>query len=565
MFFSNKKSLKNLNQIHSFLPNLQTAHLSAAKPFPARWYGGKPVGMVWANSTLFNSYTKIQIKLFHSTPIVGVDPVTNNNVNVNNNNNSINTSNELPNTSNVVQDAINWQTPEDMQVRFFDPAAQAAHQNNLFNNEVSISHHASPSSLQQVSGEVMGGEKEIDALNSTDQSPFDTDNFMPSSTTYSESFKYFIDQDGKLINFNELVENVDAVVYVSRYLIEKYKLDPALIDKAKILDLVNYISLEKEIKVIDLYNYVRERVNKDPNYFSLLKESSNLKEGLILDKSNSQDSNMTDPMGERKPFGKFGDYTINQISVELTDRFQNLNMDRIINSVKVAADAAPLLTNTLSFTMILKTYLKFVHNRAYPSGITPNQLQVMRTVRERHLSLFCVFGIPLVMLAVKSMKPKDALSVTFSSEGVSTSSSLLINNESNLNKSSLFLIASKINKFIPNSFKVFIKLSLFILLIIKFLGFNYIDIFISTYYLKFIIYIIGISAINFQILNLYLLNKFSSKEVTIPSILPDFIINWLNEFKMICESKESINEFKKLYYIEILVYIIILVIVKSFF
>ena len=105
----------------------------------------------------------------------------------------------------------------------------------------------------------------------------------------------------------------------------------------------------------------------------------------------------------------------------------------------------------------------------------------------------------------------------------------------------------------------------FILLIIKFLGFNYIDIFISTYYLKFIIYIIGISAINFQILNLYLLNKFSSKEVTIPSILPDFIINWLNEFKMICESKESINEFKKLYYIEILVYIIILVIVKSFF
>ena len=63
----------------------------------------------------------------------------------------------------------------------------------------------------------------------------------------------------------------------------------------------------------------------------------------------------------------------------------------------------------------------------------------------------------------------------------------------------------------------------------------------------------------YQFLNLYLLHKFSNNNIKIPEVLPDFLINWLKDFKIICSNKESINVIKKTYYIEISIYLVILI------
>ena len=65
----------------------------------------------------------------------------------------------------------------------------------------------------------------------------------------------------------------------------------------------------------------------------------------------------------------------------------------------------------------------------------------------------------------------------------------------------------------------------------------------------------------YQLLNIYLLHKFSKQNVKIPKVLPEFIINWLNEFYIISSSIESIKFFKQTYYIQISLYLLIMIII----
>ena len=64
------------------------------------------------------------------------------------------------------------------------------------------------------------------------------------------------------------------------------------------------------------------------------------------------------------------------------------------------------------------------------------------------------------------------------------------------------------------------------------------------------------------IIELFLLHKFYvNKNYTIPKVLPDFIINWLNSLKILASTEESLIAAKKLYYFFFNLFFIIFVIV----
>jgi hypothetical protein len=83
---------------------------------------------------------------------------------------------------------------------------------------------------------------------------------------------------------------------------------------------------------------------------------------------------------------------------------------------------------------------------------------------------------------------------------------------------------------------------------------------IDQSFLKKLVFVYFFLVGGFQLLNLYLVHKFASKIVKLPVVFPDFFINWLKEFEVIVLSEESIKEFKKICYIELVIYLIMMVI-----
>ena len=80
-----------------------------------------------------------------------------------------------------------------------------------------------------------------------------------------------------------------------------------------------------------------------------------------------------------------------------------------------------------------------------------------------------------------------------------------------------------------------------------------------------------IFVIFYNLLNIYLLhffsnpffNKKSKKERIVPEVFPEFIFTWLKEFKIKTSSKDTKKVFKTIYYREVLLYSVLLVL--SFF
>ena len=133
-------------------------------------------------------------------------------------------------------------------------------------------------------------------------------------------------------------------------------------------------------------------------------------------------------------------------------------------------------------------------------------------------------------------------------------------------KSGIFLFMSKINKKIPNWIKILFRLIILTVLVLKLLGFTSILGFFNNFlYLKLFIFISCSLGILYQLINIFFIYKFTNKNTKIPEILPDFIINWLKEFEIICQTPESIKDFKNMYYKEILVYISIMIFIALFF
>jgi hypothetical protein len=128
-----------------------------------------------------------------------------------------------------------------------------------------------------------------------------------------------------------------------------------------------------------------------------------------------------------------------------------------------------------------------------------------------------------------------------------------------LNNISFLLVINKIFKKIPTFLKFIFIFIILNIVVLKLLGYSIIVI-IDQSFLKKLVFVYFFLVGGYQLLNLYLLHKFASKNVKIPEVFPDFVINWLKEFEVIVLSEESIKEFKKICYIELVIYLIMMVI-----
>lgn len=123
------------------------------------------------------------------------------------------------------------------------------------------------------------------------------------------------------------------------------------------------------------------------------------------------------------------------------------------------------------------------------------------------------------------------------------------------------LILSNINNKIPDWIKLlFKKLFLFIVVVFILLVYYIIIQIVNKVCLIKICIFISSLIISFDLLNLYLMHKFTTKNVKISEVLPDFIINWLKELEVISRSEVTIKSFKKIYYVDISIYLTIAII-----
>jgi hypothetical protein len=329
-------------------------------------------------------------------------------------------------------------------------------------------------------------------------------------------------------------------------------MDPTLIYDVKITELLELFKDNPNVSVLDIYKHVSEKFREDESSFS---------EKLTTETEKFSDTILTVESNTSKPFGSYGEVTLNQISVSLKENLKDINWEFVYNQTRVTVHGIPVAVNAISYGLMLKTYMKYVHNRPMEAGLSPGQMEHRRLMRNRKLGLFCLLGAPLTIFLLKSsaIPMKEMFNLTIGG------GSQVENNNSNSNfinsNNTLLLFLSNLNKKIPSWIKILFRFLFLTILVLKLLGYSLLSVFlINTYIFKIVYYISCSLVISYHLLSLYLLHKFSTKNIKISAVFPEFVINWLKGIELMSSSTPGIKEFKTNCYMEITVYIIILIV-----
>ena len=379
-------------------------------------------------------------------------------------------------------------------------------------------------------------------------------------SSFGESFPWLMDENGKVLDYNQTVNLDNAVKLISHFLEKKYGVDKSLFPENILTELFEPIKNNKDLTIIEFYNHTAAIFSNNKDMLSnLLLENTPLspsgKGADVLDNSYLPDGSVTtNILNSSKPLGSFGDTTLNEIAIGLRD----LKWEFIYNTANITVNALPLAMNLVGYGLILKSYVKHVHSRPFDSNFTDAMRLQEQLRRNRQLAIFGLVGIPaiLVGLRVSAVTLKDVFTINFSNKLETNENSTI---ENAINNGFILLFLSNVNKKIPSWVKLFFKLFFLTLLILKLLGFNILEFFSIVYYVKIYTYTTCSLAILYNLLNIYLIHKFSNKTVIIPDVLPEFIINWLKEFELISTSKAYIKEAKKSSYIDISIYVLIII------
>ena len=381
------------------------------------------------------------------------------------------------------------------------------------------------------------------------------------SSSYNESFKWLVDELGKPLDFNQQIDLFKGIKLISRYLEVKYNINQDSVSEVKLSELIGPYFNQQEVRIIDLYNHVSSVYNSDKHNFigKVTEDVSTL--GVVTGTGGNMESNIFSGLNNSsRPLGSYGDITLNDMVVSL----KNFNWQFVLNNTEATINTLPLGMNVLSFGLILRTYIKLIHNRPLQPNLSDSARKLALVQKNRNLMLFVILGAPFVIFTLKNtaVKLKDLGSINVSLESSNQSE---INNSSSINNSTLFWLITTVYNKIPNCLKFLFSLLFLSVFVLKLLGFNSIFVFLNnSYYLKLYIYISVILAIFFQLFQIFLLHLFSTKKIKISAVLPEFVINWLKEIELVSTNPDYIASFKYICYREIIIYIIILIIFTIF-
>ncbi len=370
----------------------------------------------------------------------------------------------------------------------------------------------------------------------------------PSETSNtSEVFPWLIDKEGKFIDLNSEVNLFEAINLVNNFIEKKYNNNDNLSD-TKLTELLQPILDKGKVTVFELFNHVS-------NLYNNKNLKNELLESIKTDQSDNNTISETTSTHITKPLGEFGDMTLNEVIVQMKE----LKWDLILNSAKLTIHAAPLAMNLVGYGLIMKGYMSTVHNRAFPTNISPKELQALIKIRNRNLGLFSIFGAPLILICLRktSLGLKDMTSIEINPTENQISSTI------SQQSSGIFLMISKFIEKIPNWLKWILRIIITSIVLLNLFGFNNsIEFLNNIYYIKLYAYISCSLIIIYHSLNIYLLHKFINNNIKISKVLPDFIINWLNEIKSISSNNDSFQYFKNSSYIQILIYLLIIFLIN---
>ena len=386
------------------------------------------------------------------------------------------------------------------------------------------------------------------------------DNFKVdnSSSDYKELFPWLVDDrngEVKFINLSENVSLFDAVSYVSKYLETRVKVNPDKISEVKISDYLKPFLENKEVTVKELFDHISKIQKENPGLFNSESViSKGVDESLKLGKLDIE---------ARHPLGKVGDITFNDAINKLND--YNI-AEFILNNNKIIIHGVPVAAAAVSYGFVIKTYMSQIHSLPIPAEFNTELLRRRYIHRKNiQLAIFTFVGAPLIVYGIRSIGIGLGDMITFEPQfnsGLTTSST------SHTNQSYFILFLKNITKYIPSWAKVLFSLIFISLLILKLFGFeNFLLTFIlgKTIYLKLLFLFLCSLAIIFNILNLYLIHLFSQSDIKISKLLPNFLIEWLEDFKLFSKNESGIKILRDMYYREIIIYLILIVLIIIFF
>lgn len=377
--------------------------------------------------------------------------------------------------------------------------------------------------------------------------------------SYKESFPWLTDDNGDLIDYSKSINLFDGVKLISNYLSKRYDIDGNTVSDNKLTELLKPFTegeRGKNVTVLELYNHVAECYKKDKDSFTKIVNNLTKDPENFIQENKSIMDNISNA---HKPLGVHGDITLNEAILKLKD----LNWEFILDKGQLTLNVVPAAIGLVGYGLVLKSYMKYVHNRPYEPSIVNNTVRHMEAIRIRkvQLAIFTLLGAPAVLhILRKTASPnvKDIFTISFFGEKNTNTD---INSSNLISNNPFLLLLTNFSKKIPYTVKLGFKLIFIILLVLKLLGVSYLDIFSNGYYFKMYCYTTCSLVIFYEILSLYLLYLFANKKINISDILPDFLINWLKAIRSLSEDKATIKWFKENSYIHILIYLTILCLV----
>lgn len=194
---------------------------------------------------------------------------------------------------------------------------------------------------------------------------------------------WFKDENGQILAAHVFVNVFESIKLINQYLEKRFDLSADQISNVKISQLLEPFKDREEnsITVIELFNHFGKIYNEDKN---------NLIKGVLSNLAKTEDlkNKNTDIVNSSnlKPFGKTGDKTLYEISVGLS----KLHWDVELNTTKVTLQDAPFAMNFVSYSLLLKGYMKYVHNKPYKelSSTEERSLVIQQSIKKKTTNSF---------------------------------------------------------------------------------------------------------------------------------------------------------------------------------
>jgi hypothetical protein len=117
----------------------------------------------------------------------------------------------------------------------------------------------------------------------------------------------------------------------------------------------------------------------------------------------------------------------------------------------------------------------------------------------------------------------------------------------------------------PKWLKYILSVILVLLLVLKLFGLGFIiSIWNNVFYIKLVVLFVYVIFTLYDLFELYLIHKFKKSQLSISELWPNFIINWLEGYKIISESDDSIKDFKNLTYTHVRINFFVILLIFIF-